>query len=188
MPSVTTNDRILITAADIPDEALARDVLFDTNVWLRVHGCLTDIADRATVIYSAYYKKVLDEGRKIFLPQVVVSEFVNVSLSMKASEAGWMRTQGKRHQHADYCQWINDISDDLYHITTDCIPVDDAFASIDLSEALTTCGSAKLDFNDVLISMTCSRLGIFLVTDDADFASQPIPIVTGNKRLATGGR
>lgn len=184
MRSVTRSDRIFITATTIPDAAVNRDVLFDTNVWLRVHGCLTDIADRRTVTYSPYYKKLLDAGRKIYLPHVIVSEFVNVSLKIKADGEGWTRAQGKIHQHAKYRDWITDISDNFHHISSDCMLVDDAFSDTELSGTFGTCGAGNMDFNDALIAGICLRLDALLVTDDADFGGQAVSIVTGNRRLA----
>jgi predicted nucleic acid-binding protein len=44
--------------------------------------------------------------------------------------------------------------------------------------------AGKQDFNDLLIGEICRRNKLTLVTDDEDFSSQGIPILTANALLA----
>lgn len=156
-------------------------LLFDTNVWLRVQGYFTDSRDRRSRAYSWFYRRALEQNAAIYLPQIVVSEYVKVSLVAMSKDAG--RDEGKIHTQTGYQQWILDVSDDLSHVARDTVRLDDDFSKLNLDECLSHCQTNSIDFNDVLIARLCAEHSLTLVTDDADLHCCDIPIATANRKL-----
>lgn len=178
-----TNERLEVSDENLEAIFAGKGLVFDTNVWLRVDGYFTDTADRRSRIYSWFYKKALEHSQTIFLPQVVASEYVKVSLMSMATDAGWKPSDGKVHQHPQYDDWISDVADCLFHVSEGAVRLSDAFLDLDLDTCLRECIEHSIDFNDVLIADLCRRNDLTLVSDDADLAEQPVRIATANKKL-----
>lgn len=75
------------------------------------------------------------------------------------------------------------IADAVGRIMKHSIRVGDCFPSIDIEELLSELENQGSDFNDVMLVEICKTKNLKLLTDDADFKSYNIPILTGNKKL-----
>jgi len=169
-------------SAGISDELLGNPLCFDTNVWLFINGPFVDIRDRRYTIYSGLFSKALKAGADIYLPQVVVGEFVGVSIHYQLMHSKIPKPK-KVHHHPEYVDWIKEISDDLFHISDACKQVDDCFSKRDLDKCMALSSGGGIDFNDVLLVSLCREMGFTLVTDDGDYAGQDLDIATSNKRI-----
>lgn len=175
-------NRIYISETNIPQVALARDLMFDTNVWLRIHGIAVDSADARTRTYSAFFKKALEANRRIFVMGTVLSEYIHRSLHLRAEHVGW-KGQPKIHQRPEYSGWLSGIADEVSFIMEDSIKLDDGFSISDPEAICRGCSSKTINYNDVIIVEMCKQKNLTLVTDDADFSNEPIEIVTRNRKL-----
>lgn len=169
----------------IPEEVLAHPLVFDTNVWLFINGPFIDLRDPRHHVYSSLYAAALKAGTRIWLPQIVLAEFVRQSLRQYARSAE-VDTSKKLHGHPEYSRWMTDISDEVFHLVDACHLLADEFEKIDLDACFSDAGAGGIDFNDVLLSELCKRHGLLLVTDDADFRSSPLSIATSNRKLIEG--
>ncbi len=156
--------------------------MFDANVWLLIQGYFTNPRDPRVKLYSGFYESAIAQEASLFIAQTVLSEFVNRAIRIRAKEAGWDQ-QGKLHHQANYNDWIDDASNDIYHISKGANFIDDGFSNINFDVIVNEVKSCTLDFNDVLIKSMCVHQKLTLVTDDADFKGHDIPIITGNHKL-----
>jgi predicted nucleic acid-binding protein len=174
------SERFVLGKSKISDATLKRGLLFDTNVWLLLHGTVNSPTDWRIAPYSGLYKRAMEIAAPIHVLQTVISEFVNVSLHARARLANWGKEAGKIHQQPDHPVWIKDVSEEVCGLMEGCTPIDDNFSSLQLSGVFSSCLST--DFNDALIASACIRMGAVLVTHDIDFQRIPVPIISANKK------
>lgn len=188
MCSVKMTERLLINLPNIPDNYADRGLLFDTNVWLLIYGIHADPADRRTAAYSALYKKALQASCPIYTCQTIISEYIGVSLRLRASLTGWKpgNGNGKIHQQASYNIWTEEVADEVAAILADANCKIDNFDGSQVDTHLTQSGSENIDYCDLLIKECCTQHNLRLVTDDRDFSAQKLDIITNNRRLTSG--
>jgi predicted nucleic acid-binding protein len=175
--------RIYITENNIPGAALERDLLFDTNVWLSIYGIMAHPSNLQTRVYSAFYKKALEAGRKIFLINTVASEYIHVSLREREKLDPHKTTAAKIHQQQDYATWMSDIADEVSYLNNDCEKLDDGFGVADPEKVCRRCVGKTINYNDLIIADLCRSKNLVLVTDDGDFSCEVLDIVTQNTKL-----
>lgn len=167
----------------IPAAVLSGGLVFDANIWLSINGPFEDVVPDRARAYSGLYKKILEAGGKVYLPQVVACEFLNRAVWIQGEADGFKRGNGKIHQAPDYPKWIKEACDLLNSVVDDSERVSDGFDGIDLSEVYSTAEKGGLEFHDVLIAALCQKLEVTLVTDDRDYSGQNVAIVTFNQKL-----
>ncbi len=177
------SERVQLSRSVVPDELLSRPLLFDTNIWLFVNGPFVDLMDQRHKIYSNLYGLALKSNTTIYLPQIVVTEFVGRSLRFCVESEHSGEPPRKPHKWPEYSQWINDISDDLFHIVDACERVGDGFADLDLDAVCKAATAVAADYNDIIISQICAKNDAILVTDDADYKDIDIPVASANRKF-----
>lgn len=183
-----TIERLLIGNADVPDGYATRGLLFDTNVWLLIYGINADPTDRRSLAYSALYKKALEKSCPIHICQTIITEYVSVSLRLRASVAGWQPSHGlgKIHQQRDYKTWAEEVSDEVAAILEGINCISDDFDGSRVDTHIKESGNNNIDYCDLIIKEFCVNRALRLVTDDRDFSSQNVDIITANRRLVSG--
>ena len=73
-----------------------------------------------------------------------------------------------------------DIAADAKHIMSHCSRLESGFAMLEVDDLLTEYAVGDSDFNDQVITELCKCNGLTLITNDRDFRSQEIPILTVN--------
>ena len=68
-------------------------------------------------------------------------------------------------------------------VMSQCAQVPSGFDMLRIDEMMSTYGGGHSDFNDQVIAQLCEREGLTLITHDADFTYQGIPVLTANPRL-----
>lgn len=165
-----------------PIEFDGKSFLFDANIWLSITGPYPDkLQDRARA-YTSFYKSALEAGCAVAVPQIVAGEFLNRAVRIQADVDQWDK-KGKIHRAQGYSKWIKEGCDLLNSIVCDHARIPDSFDKIELEPSFTVAEKGGLEFHDVLIADACRRGGFILVTDDADYSGQDIPIVTWNTKL-----
>lgn len=159
-----------------------KSFLFDANIWLSINGPYPDTNFDRAKAYTSFYKSALESGCEVAVPQIVAGEFLNRAVRIQADVDDWDR-KGKIHRALGYSKWIKEGCDLLNSILDDHCRVADGFDIIELEPSFAVAERGGLEFHDVLIADACRRGGYILVTDDADYSGQTIPIVTWNTKL-----
>ena len=64
-----------------------------------------------------------------------------------------------------------------------CSRVESCFTTLDMGDLLTDYDTGNFDFNDQVITEICKNNKFTLITNDSDFKTQEIPILTANQSL-----
>ena len=161
------------------------DRLFlDANIWLYLYGPENPQASRWVNVYSMAFGRMLEAKSQIFVDVLVVSEFVNVCIRDKRrlfrrSLGNFKRFRKSRH----FRPIVQGIAADVKRILKHCSPIESSFATLEIDDLLDEYARGNSDFNDQVITELCKTNGLTLITNDSDFRSQEIPILTANKSL-----
>lgn len=167
------------------------DRLFlDTNVWLLAYGENSPRNKRAK-IYSRAVLNIINAGCLIYTNPLVLSEFINVCTQDVRKRHNTLLRQKSQSELSlkefRKTQAFEDVSGtivaDAQKILSHCQCVDSGLDIAALQSCLADYQSGEVDFNDAAIVRLCRTNNLTLMTDDADFACQPIPIITGNPNL-----
>lgn len=171
---------------------VSSDRLFlDTNVWMRVFG-LNSLPDKDTDVYSRAFKRILEVGCEVYIDPVVMSEFVTVS-----SRIAWrehikrMRKSGQHVRFKDFrrSQEFRPMAKNIDHYIQQIsrysrrIQID--FGKVDLAQMGKEIRLGRADFSDLIFSKICRENSLKLITDDGDFETNGITVITANKKLLT---
>lgn len=133
-----------------------RDKLFlDANVWLYLFGPRQP-RNYWNQIYSQVFNHILNTNSQIYIDVLVVSEFINAYARIK------------QRLVMGYCSKI-----------------ESGFTTLSMNKLLADYISGDFDFNDQVITEICKNNGFTLITNDGDFRTQEIPILTANPSLLT---
>jgi predicted nucleic acid-binding protein len=163
------------------------DTLFlDTNVWLSVFGP-SKPGDKRSASYSEAFARLLSAGSRVFIDILVVSEFVNTYARLKWKVEGKHVADFKDFRRSPAFQPIaRDIAADLKRVLIHCSWTEHAFDAVDLLAMVEEYAGGDSDINDLAIVRICRNQRFTLITHDADFAGQNVPILTANPRLLRG--
>jgi predicted nucleic acid-binding protein len=169
--------------------------LFDTNVWLAV---LEDFFfDTRYKPYTDFFNKLISQtignAPKIALPAVLISEILNRVLrdiyypsyidSFEDPTITDMTLSFKKYRNTD--QYEKDLAFVLgsirqYH--NSLVFVSDNFGQYTSKQILKNLPT-HLDYNDYLYTIIAKEQNLIIVTNDADFSVEDIPIYTTRKEL-----
>jgi len=157
-------------------------LFFDANIWLYIYGPQKP-SDRWVDIYSQVLSRILEAQSQIYIDVLIVSEFINAYARIKQSfvEPG-MKFKGFRNR-PDFKFVAQDIARDVRCVMKNCSRIEHDFAALEIDSLLDDYAEGCHDFNDQMIARLCERKGLTLITHDADFKGQQIPILTANRRL-----
>ena len=163
------------------------DSLFlDANIWLRVYGP-NPPADPKVRTYSAALSSMCAAGSKLFTDVLVISEFINSYARIEFNAV-----ESKSHAFGNFKAFrksalfpgiAKTIAGDVRRIIKQVTRAESGFPGLDIEKLLNTFESGSIDFNDEVIASICRRDGMTLVTDDGDFATSGLSIITANHRL-----
>lgn len=171
----------LATYAFLKDEPL----LLDTNVWLYLYPAPSARPSGHAAAYSAALKNMLAVGSRLVMDAMIMSEYLNRYCRIewnalhKASQPDFkafrkspaFRTVGQGA--ATYARAMLKL----------CIRHDHPFAAADVARVLTDFEGGANDFNDGLLAECCRHHGWKLVTNDGDFITGGIEVLTSHPDL-----
>lgn len=161
----------------------ADELLLDTNVWLLVYGPQKP-GDRRVAVYSEALARILAARSRIYIDVLIVSEFINAYARLQFNLLSQPFSDFKQFRKSIYFKPIaQGISSDMKRVLKHCMRIANGFESLAIDALLDTYTAGNSDFNDQILAAICQRAGLKLITDDADFKGQDIPIITANKRL-----
>ncbi len=167
----------------------AGDELFlDANVWLRVYGPWAK-ADRKSRYYSNAVTSIFRAKSKVYIDALVLSEFINTYARTKFSE--WKKAKPERKniefktfRRTDvFVEVAEEIKDEAKRFLKHCDRCGSNFPRVNIDAILGEYAKGKSDFNDQIIAEICRDKKLTLVTDDGDFGSSSLNILTANQTL-----
>ena len=162
-------------------------ILPDANFWLFVY--VPQGGRRWQVqAYSRALSVMLNKRAKLFVDVTILSEFVNRSAHWKwsflrdgnPSVPGDFRIFCKSEHFGTVAP---DVASEVRSVLKNATRLDSRLGSIDIASLLRDFERGGSSFNDCLIAEACRLDGMTLVTDDADFKSFDIRILTANRKL-----
>jgi len=160
-------------------------LLLDANIWLFVYGPQKPTDTRVTA-YSEALKNILAAKICIYIDVLIVSEFINAYARMKWNllpESSRPRYFKQFRKSRDFTPVARDIAADVKRMLQHCTRAESGFESLAIDTLVDEYAAGDSDFNDQVLTALCKKKGLKMVTDDADFKGQDIPIITANKRL-----
>ena len=161
-----------------------QDRLFlDTNIWFYLYGPQKPRTSWVD-IYSQAFDRILNAKSRIYIDVLAVSEFINVYARLKWKlVASHYREFKDFRSSADFKPIAQDIVADVKHVLKHCSRIESGFSTLEIDDLLADYAAGNSDFNDQVITELCRSNGLTLMTNDGDFRSQGIPVLTANSRL-----
>lgn len=158
------------------------DLFLDANIWLFIYGPPQN--RYKTDVYSSAFRRILEAGSKIFVDVLVISEVIN-----RYTRTRWHLSPSRNiefkifRNSSKFNPIAKEIVDDLRRIVGYCSRIESGFGSVDIGGMMDEYEDGGADFNDQVIRELCRSQGLKLITDDGDFNSQGIAVLTANQRL-----
>ena len=176
----------------------SKDKLFlDANIWLYLY-CPQGSRDYWMKIYSNVFNRILNAKSQMYIDVLIVSEFINrfAKQEYELAKQEWkFANQGLElaesrfrsfkifRNSPDFEPIAQGIAAAMKQIMKHCSRVESCFATLDMDDLLTTYDTGSFDFNDQVITEICKSNGFTLITNDSDFKTQEIPVLTANPNL-----
>lgn len=159
-------------------------VFLDANVWLYVFGQPTPKSQSAQ-LYSGALQKMLMAQSSLYTDVLVVSEVINryVRIHWKDNFSNAYKDFKAYRRSTDFLPAASGAADVVRRILRTAKITPDGFERMNPLDLLRDFESGQSDFNDQIIGRLCACEGFTILTDDADFARCPAPILTANSRL-----
>ena len=162
----------------------SKDKLFlDANMWLYLFSP-REPRDRWKQIYSEVFERILKANSRIYVDVLVLSEFINAYARMKwRAAAPHIRSFKDFRSSGGFKPVAEDIAAGVKEIVSHCSRIESSFTTLPINDLLTDYISGDFDFNDQVITEICKNNGFTLITNDSDFKTQEIPVLTANSNL-----
>lgn len=160
-------------------------LLLDTNVWLYLFPAPSDRPNSQAASYSAAVKTMIFVGSKLVMDAMVLSEYLNRycriewSALHKAAQPDFKKFR-KSVAFRNVGQGAATYARGMLKI---CTRHDHPFASADVTQVLADYEAGINDFNDGMLAETCRHHGWKLVTNDSDFTTGGIEVLTSHPVL-----
>jgi predicted nucleic acid-binding protein len=158
------------------------EILVDTNVWMYLFPAPSDPHQRFAGQYSSAFSRLVGARAQPVLDAMVLSEYLNRYCRIEYD--GHYKTK-----YAGFKQFRNftvvaaSAESFALRILNFCklhsLPADE----LDLNQALKDFASGHTDFNDSLLVDICQKRNLKLMTNDGDFRSGGIEVLTTNPKL-----
>lgn len=158
-------------------------LLLDTNIWMFVYGP-QKTGDKRVGLYSDVFKKILAADSRIYIDVLIVSEFINTYARLQWDILGRPHEYFKHFRKSqDFKPIAQEITAGVRCVLKHCSRIDSGFETVDAKQLIAEYETGDADFNDQILAALCRKKGLKLVTDDADFHGQGIPVLTANTKL-----
>lgn len=161
-------------------------LLLDANVWLFVYGPQKP-GDSKVDVYSQALAKILAAQSRIYIDVLIVSEFINTYARLRwflwKDQFASSDNFKKFRKSKNFKPVAEEIAANVRRVLKHCTRVDSGFESLAIDTLIDEYAAGDFDFNDQILANLCKKDGLKMVTDDGDFKSRGIPVITANKRL-----
>ena len=163
--------------------ACQHKLFLDANIWLYLYAPQKP-SNYWVNVYSTVFARILKASSQIYIDPLVVSEFINTYARIKWKlVAPHLNSFKDFRNSSDFKPVAQDIAADVKQIMKHCSRVESGFATLGVDSLLNNYATGDFDFNDQIIMELCKSNGFMLITNDSDFKTQEIPILTANSKL-----
>ena len=121
---------------------------------------------------------------RIYIDVLVVSEFINAYARLKWRDASSYPNAFKTFRNSpDFKPVAQNIATHVKQVMKHCARIESNLATLGMDNLLNDYATGDHDFNDQVITEICKNNGFTLITNDGDFRTQKIPILTANPNL-----
>ena len=160
-------------------------LLLDANVWLYLYPPSSKSKSKFTQQYSNGLKSMQSAGAQLIMDAMVLSEYLNTYCRIE-----WKALHQTRYpkfksfrKSAAFEKVGKGAASFAGSMLKGCVCHDHPFAAANVKQVLADFAAGATDFNDGLLAETCRHNGWKLVTNDRDFTSGGIEILTTNSKL-----
>jgi predicted nucleic acid-binding protein len=178
---------------DIRKHAFKGDekLFLDTNIWFYIFGPAPKNPKPDYRImrkwYSDAYKTIQEKNCSIYTDALIISEFVNAFARemLKRYNYGIAKQIDYKEYRktSDFKNKVGTITSETKKIFKSSAKCNSDFESMDFDLFFLEFEKCNLDLNDIIYNDICKTKGFTLVTNDKDFKSCDIPIMTANNEL-----
>lgn len=167
------------------------NIFLDTNIWIFLFCPVSKTREFIFQKYSKAFKGLIKSNNRLFTDFTILSEFINryTKLSFQTYLTN-NKIEGDFQFKRDYKETEDFQSTTKTIISTlkNKILRQSTLAHLNydndlIVDLLDTLEQKKIDFNDLHIEKLCRENQFTLLTDDRDYISSPIDIVSGNPKL-----
>lgn len=160
-------------------------ILFDANIWLYLFPPPGNPKHPFAAAYSAHFARMLRDGAQPVLDPLVLSEYLN-----RYCRIEWEGRYKKMHvgykafrESSDFKPVGKSAASFARNISSLCTRHTTSSEELDIENALSRFETGESDFNDALIADVCKINDFKLLTNDADFRTGGIEVLTTNPKL-----
>ena len=159
--------------------------LLDANVWLYLYPPPSGYRSTFTQKYSNGLKSIRSVGSRLIMDAMVLSEYLNTYCRIEWKVLHLTRypnfkTFRKSAAFSGVGKGAASFATSMLKL---CARHDHPFATANIKQVLADFTVGVTDFNDGLLAETCRRNGWKLITNDGDFRTGGIEVLTANSRL-----
>jgi len=174
-------------AHDLSTYAFQKDetLLLDTNVWLYLYPAPSDRPTRHAGGYSVALKNIISAGSRVVMDAMIMSEYLNRYcriewIALHRATQPDFKAFRKSSAFLSVGQGAATYARGMLKL---CSRYDHPFATADVTQVLSDFEAGANDFNDGLLAETCRHHGWKLVTNDSDFTTGGIEVLTSHPLL-----
>lgn len=165
-------------------------LFFDANIWLSIYG--PSPKHWAQSPCSSLFYKLIKNNIDIYTNSLIISEVVNswarLEFNQQRIELDFETNEFKKFRGTpEFLDVAEDISINMEKILRWSKRFDSSLESIDMQIIISKYGSGTFDFNDLMFRDICKANDFILVTNDHDFCTADINILTANNRMFNNG-
>jgi predicted nucleic acid-binding protein len=160
-------------------------LLLDTNVWLYLYPAPSDRPTYHAAGYSSALKSMLAAGSRLVMDAMILSEYLNryCRIEWKALHEAAQPDFKAFRRSALFLTVGQGAATYARGMLRLCTRYDHPFAAADVTRILADFETGTNDFNDGLLIETCRHHGWKLVTNDRDFTTGGIEVLTSHPVL-----
>lgn len=159
-------------------------LLLDTNVWLYLYPPPSGRPSAQAKAYSAAFKNMLGAGARLVMDAMVLSEYLNVYCRIEWNALGAAKPDFKAfRKSAAFLPVGKGAATYAHAMLKICSRHDHPFAAADVTQLLADFEAGTNDCNDGLLAEACRLQGWKLVTNDSDFTTGGIEVLTSHPVL-----
>lgn len=174
-------------AYDLAAYAFQKDepLLLDTNVWLYLYPAPSDKPTGYASCYSAAFKTMRFVGARLMMDAMILSEYLNryCRIEWNALHKSAQPNFKAFRKSPDFRSVGQGAATSARSMLKLCARHDHPFATVDIVSILTDFEMGTNDFNDGLLAETCRHHGWKFVTNDGDFTTGGIEVLTSHPAL-----
>lgn len=165
--------------------SFGEQIFVDANVWLYLFNPPRNPLFRFAGSYSSAFRNLVNAKAEPILDPMVLSEYLNryCRIEWAASFKNTYQNFKSFRKSQDFAGVASDAKLFASRIIGFCKIHSTPACDLDIAQALNDFATGQIDFNDAVILDVCKKHNLKLLTNDADFQTGGIEVLTSNPVL-----